>query len=48
MGNWRLLRIALLIWPLVIGVPAFVVAWVLTTVLVAAFPNQGPTLKGKR
>src|SRR5262245_24835332 len=33
-GNLRLLRIALLIWPLITGVPAFVVALVLTTVLV--------------
>ncbi len=32
-GNLRLLRIALLIWPLITGVPAFVVALVLTAVL---------------
>ncbi|HEY1242745.1 MAG TPA: hypothetical protein VGF16_19425 [Bryobacteraceae bacterium] len=29
-GNLRLLRIALLIWPLITGVPAFVVALILT------------------
>ena len=32
-GNLRLLRVALLVWPLVTGVPAFVVAWVLTAVV---------------
>jgi len=32
-GNLRLLRIALLIWPLITGAPAFVVALVLTVVL---------------
>src|SRR6516225_9512719 len=32
-GNLRLLRIALLIWPLITGVPAFVVALVLTAAL---------------
>ena len=32
-GNLRLLRIALLIWPLITGAPAFVVALVLSAVL---------------
>lgn len=32
-GNLRLLRVALLVWPLITGVPAFVVALVLTAVL---------------
>jgi len=32
-GNLRLLGFALLIWPLITGVPAFVVALVLTAVL---------------
>jgi hypothetical protein len=32
-GNLPLLRIALLVWPLVTGVPAYVVAFVLTAVL---------------
>ena len=31
-GNLRLLRIALLIWPVISGVPAYVVAFVLTAV----------------
>jgi hypothetical protein len=31
-GNLRLLSLALLIWPLITGVPAFVVAFVLTVV----------------
>ena len=32
-GNLRLLSIALVIWPLITGIPAFLVAWVLTAVL---------------
>ena len=32
-GNQRLLALALLIWPLITGVPAFVVAWVLAALL---------------
>jgi len=32
-GNLRLLRLALLIWPLITGVPAYVVAFVFTAVL---------------
>jgi hypothetical protein len=32
-GNLRLLRLALLVWPLVCGVPTYVVAFVLTAVL---------------
>ena len=32
-GNLRLLRIALVIWPFVTGVPAFLLAIVLTTLL---------------
>ena len=40
-GNLRLLRIALLIWPLITGVPAFMVAFVLTVVL-ARIPRWRP------
>jgi hypothetical protein len=36
MGNLRLLRIALLVWPLITGIPAYVVALVLTAVLARA------------
>src|SRR5215470_6643227 len=32
-GNLRLLRIALLVWPLITSVPAYVVAFILTAVL---------------
>jgi hypothetical protein len=32
-GNLRLLRIALLVWPLITGIPAYIVAFVLTAVL---------------
>ena len=42
-GNLRLLRIALLIWPLITGVPAFVVALVLTAVL-ARVPRRRPAI----
>jgi hypothetical protein len=35
-GNLRLLRIALLVWPLITGIPAYVVALVLTAVLARA------------
>jgi hypothetical protein len=45
-GNLRLLRIALLIWPLITGVPAFVVALVLTTVL-ARVPRCRAAIPGR-
>ena len=45
-GNLRLLRIALLIWPLITGVPAFVVALVLTAVL-ARVPRRWPAIPGR-
>ena len=45
-GNLRLLRIALLIWPLITGVPAFVVALVLTAVL-ARVTRGRPTMPGQ-
>ena len=45
-GNLRLLRIALLIWPLITGVPAFVVALVLTAVLARA-PRCRPAIPGR-
>jgi hypothetical protein len=45
-GNLRLLRIALLIWPLITGVPAFVVALVLTAVL-ARLPRYRPAKPGR-
>jgi len=45
-GNLRLLRIALLIWPLITGVPAFVVALVLTAVL-ARVPRCRPAIPGR-
>ena len=45
-GNLRLLRIALLIWPLITGVPAFVVALVLTAVL-ARVPRSRPAISGR-
>jgi hypothetical protein len=44
-GNLRLLRIALLIWPLITGVPAFVVALILTVVL-ARVPRCRPAIPG--
>jgi hypothetical protein len=44
-GNLRLLRIALLIWPLIAGVPAFVVALVLTVVL--ARTRSRPVISGQ-
>ena len=40
-GNLRLLRIALLIWPLITGVPAFVVAFVLAALLARVRPASG-------
>jgi len=40
-ANLRLLRIALLAWPLITGVPAYVVAFVLTAVL-ARVPRRRP------
>jgi len=45
-GNLRLLRIALLIWPLITGVPAFVVALVLTAVL-ARIPRCRRAIPGR-
>ena len=42
-GNLRLLRIALLVWPLITGVPAYVVALVLTAVL-ARVPRCRPAM----
>ena len=45
-GNLRLLRVALLIWPLITGVPAFVVALVLTAVL-SRVPRRGPAISGR-
>ena len=45
-GNLRLLRIALLIWPLITGVPTFLVALVLTAVL-ARVPRCRPAIPGR-
>lgn len=45
-GNLRLLRIALLVWPLVIGVPAYVVAFVLV-VVIARIPLRRPAIPGR-
>ena len=45
-GNLRLLRLALLIWPLITGVPAYVVAFVLTAVL-ARGPRCRLTIPGQ-
>jgi hypothetical protein len=45
-GSLRLLRIALLIWPLITGVPAFLVALVLTAVL-ARVPRCRPARPGR-
>ena len=45
-GNPRLLRIALLVWPLITGVPAYVVALVLTAVLVRV-PRCRPVKPGR-
>ena len=45
-GNPRLLRLALLIWPLITGVPAFLVALVLTAVL-ARLPRYRPATPGR-
>ena len=44
-GNLRLLRIALLIWPLITAVPAFVVAFVLAVAL-AQVPRR-PAILGR-
>src|SRR5262245_40299305 len=46
MGNLRLLRIALLVWPLITGVPAFVVALVGTAVL-ARLSGSRPAISGR-
>jgi len=40
-GNLRLLRLALLIWPLITGVPAYVVAFVFTAVLFSSTTPSG-------
>ena len=45
-GNLHLLRIALLVWPLITGVPAYVVAFVLTAVL-ARGPRCRLTIPGQ-
>ncbi len=45
-GNLRLLRIALLVWPLITFVPAYVVAFVLTAVL-ARVPRWRPAIPGR-
>jgi hypothetical protein len=43
-GNLRLLRIALLVWPLITGVPAYVVAFVLIAVLARESRRRSATL----
>jgi len=40
-GNQRLLALALVIWPIIAGVPAFVVGLVAAAVLVRLRPNTG-------
>ena len=45
-GNLRLLRIALLVWPLITGVPSYVVAFVLTGTL-ARVPLRWPFIPGR-
>ncbi len=45
-ANLRLLRIALLVWPLITGVPAYAVAFVLTAVL-AQVPRCRPAAPGR-
>lgn len=45
-GNMRLLRLALLIWPLITGVPAFVVALVMTAAL-ARLPRWRRAIPGR-
>jgi hypothetical protein len=45
-GNLRLLRIALLIWPLITGAPAFVVAFVLSTAI-ARLPRWRHAIPGR-
>jgi len=39
-GNQRLLALALVIWPIMAGVPAFVVAWAVAAGLARARPND--------
>jgi len=39
-GNQRLLALALLIWPIMTGVPAFVIAWLASAGLALARPND--------
>jgi hypothetical protein len=41
-GNQRLLALALAIWPIIAGLPAFVVAWAATAVLARARSNDNP------
>jgi hypothetical protein len=45
-GNLRLLRIALLVWPLIAGLPAYVVAFVLTAAL-GRVPRRRPEIPGR-
>jgi hypothetical protein len=45
-GNLCLLRIALLVWPIITGVPAYVVAFVLALVL-ARVPRRRPAIPGR-
>ena len=45
-GNLRLLRIALLVWPLITGVPAYMVAFALSAVL-ARVPLRRPAIPGR-
>jgi hypothetical protein len=39
-GNQRLLALALVIWPIIAGVPAFIVAFVVSAVLTRLRPNK--------
>lgn len=41
-GNQRLLALALVLWPILTAVPAFVVAWVLAAVLARVRPTSKP------
>jgi len=45
-GNLRLLGLALLVWPLIIGVPAYVVAFVFAAVL-ARVPRWRSAIRGR-
>jgi hypothetical protein len=42
-GNQRLLALALVIWPIITGLPAFVVAWAAAAVLTRVRPNDNPS-----